>query len=137
MSVQVINSNKRFVISQSKRFCCIQTNKQAANKSWTYCSRECINLLWCNVCLVKCLLNNMLIASRCSLAAISGITPPYFSCVLICDATTFETTSLPFFTIAQAVSSQLDSIAIIRLSAPSPILTSFPVKRLLLIIFVL
>ena len=39
----------------------------------------------------------MFMESRCSLAAISGITPPNCACVLICDATTFAITSAVFY----------------------------------------
>ena len=43
------------------------------------------------------------IESKCSLAAISGITPPNCACVFICDATTLAITSRQFLTIEQAV----------------------------------
>lgn len=50
------------------------------------------------------------IASIWFLDAISGTTPPYFSWIGICVSITFDNISLPFFTIATDVSSQLDSI---------------------------
>lgn len=50
------------------------------------------------------------IASIWFLEAISGTTPPYFSCIGICVSIIFDRISLPFFIIATDVSSQLDSI---------------------------
>lgn len=50
------------------------------------------------------------IASIWFLEAISGTTPPYFSWIGIWVSITFDNISLPFFTIATDVSSQLDSI---------------------------
>ena len=50
------------------------------------------------------------IASIWFLDAISGTTPPYFSCIGICVSIIFDNISLPFFIIATDVSSQLDSI---------------------------
>lgn len=56
------------------------------------------------------------IASICFLEAISGTTPPNFSCIEICVLITFDNTSRPFFTTAAAVSSQLVSIPNIVIS---------------------
>src|SRR4051794_29371067 len=53
-------------------------------------------------------------ARRCSRLASSGTTPPYLSCMLICDATTEESTVSPFSTTAAAVSSQEDSMPRMR-----------------------
>ena len=50
------------------------------------------------------------IASRNHIEAISGTTPPNCSCIFICVSITFDKTSMPFFTTATEVSSQLDSI---------------------------
>ena len=50
------------------------------------------------------------IASIWFLEAISGTTPPYFSCIGIWVSIIFDSISLPFFTIATEVSSQLVSI---------------------------
>ena len=49
--------------------------------------------------------------STCFLDAISGTTPPYMACSGIWEDIMEETTSRPSFTIAAAVSSQLDSMA--------------------------
>ena len=56
------------------------------------------------------------IASIWFLDAISGTTPPYFSCIGICVSITFDNISLPFFTTEAAVSSQELSIAKINVS---------------------
>lgn len=56
------------------------------------------------------LLVTLEIASIWFLDAISGTTPPYFSCIGICVSITLDNISLPFLTIATDVSSQLDSI---------------------------
>ena len=56
------------------------------------------------------------IASIWFLEAISGTTPPYFSCIGICVSIILERTSLPFFTIDTEVSSQLDSIPKVNIS---------------------
>lgn len=50
------------------------------------------------------------IASTWFLEAISGTTPPNFSCMLICVSIALDKIFLPFFTIDTDVSSQLDSI---------------------------
>src|SRR4051794_21064507 len=54
------------------------------------------------------------IARRCSRLASSGTTPPYLSCMLICDATTEESTVRQSSTTAAAVSSQEDSMPRMR-----------------------
>src|SRR5215510_14540840 len=51
-----------------------------------------------------------LIFSRCSREASSGTTPPYFLCVAICEAMTFERTLTPSSMTAAAVSSHELSI---------------------------
>ena len=56
------------------------------------------------------LLVTLEIASIWFLGAISGTTPPYFSCIGICVSITLDNISLPFLTIDTDVSSQLDSI---------------------------
>lgn len=56
------------------------------------------------------LLVTLEIASIWFLDAISGTTPPYFSCIGICVSIILDNISLPFLTIATDVSSQLDSI---------------------------
>src|SRR5579871_1206982 len=56
-------------------------------------------------------------ARRCSREASSGTTPPYLPWVLICDATTDESTDSPFSTTAAAVSSQEDSMPRMRMLA--------------------
>src|SRR4051794_21679852 len=53
-------------------------------------------------------------ARRCSRLASSGTPPPYLSCMVICDATTEESTVSPFSTTAAAVSSQEDSMPRMR-----------------------
>src|SRR5215470_17687287 len=55
-------------------------------------------------------LTTPLIFSRCSREASSGTTPPYFSCVAICEAMTFEWTLTPSSMTAAAVSSHELSI---------------------------
>src|SRR5215813_8484805 len=50
------------------------------------------------------------IFSRCSREASSGTTPPYFLCVAICEAMTFERTLTPSSMTAAAVSSHELSI---------------------------
>ena len=55
------------------------------------------------------------IALRCSRDASSGTTPPYFACIVICEATTLERMTLPFSTTAAAVSSHEDSMPRISL----------------------
>lgn len=56
------------------------------------------------------------IASMWFLDAISGTTPPYFSCIGIWVSIIFDSISLPFFTIDTDVSSQLDSIPKVNMS---------------------
>ena len=56
------------------------------------------------------LLVTLEIASLCFLDAISGTTPPYFSCIGNCESIILDNISLPFLTIATDVSTQLDSI---------------------------
>lgn len=56
------------------------------------------------------------IASIWFLDAISGTTPPYFSCIGICVSIMFDKISLPFFTTDTDVSSQLDSIPNVSIS---------------------
>ena len=58
----------------------------------------------------KAFLVTLEIASIWFLDAISGTTPPYFSWIGIWVSITLERTSLPFFTMATEVSSQLVSI---------------------------
>ena len=74
------------------------------------------------------------IASIWFLEAISGTTPPYFSCIGICVSIIFDNISLPFFTTANEVSSQLDSFSFyiiiynLNINFPSdniPLLTQF------------
>src|ERR1019366_6741625 len=55
-------------------------------------------------------------ARRCSREASSGTTPPYLPWVIICEATTEESTASPFSTTAAAVSSQEDSMPRMRIS---------------------
>src|SRR5699024_5668117 len=62
--------------------------------------------------------------STCIRLAISGTTPPNIRCVSICDATTLHKSSRLSFKIATAISSQLDSIAKIRLMLFPPFLLS-------------
>ena len=56
------------------------------------------------------------IASIWFLEAISGTTPPYFSCIGICVSITFDKISLPFLTTEADVSSQLVSIPNVNMS---------------------
>ena len=56
------------------------------------------------------------IASIWFLDAISGTTPPYFSCIGICVSIMFDKISLPFLTTDTDVSSQLDSIPNVYMS---------------------
>ena len=56
------------------------------------------------------------IASIWFLDAISGTTPPYFSCIGICVSIMFDKIFLPFLTTDTDVSSQLDSIPNVNMS---------------------